>query len=74
MALQASSGLIIVRSIVRLVEFIQGFDGYIISHEVFIYVFDALPMFLVTVAFCIGSYYGDVFELIFECGKAARLT
>ncbi len=44
-ALYATSLLIFVRSIVRVIEFIQGFDGYIISHEVFVYVFDAVLMF-----------------------------
>lgn len=49
-SLYAVSILIFVRSIVRVVEFIQGFDGYIYSHEVFLYVFDATMMF---VAMCI---------------------
>ncbi|KAK4506630.1 hypothetical protein PRZ48_000362 [Zasmidium cellare] len=44
--LYAVSILIFVRSIVRVVEFIQGFDGYIYSHEVFLYVFDAAMMFV----------------------------
>lgn len=39
------SVMIFVRSIVRVVEFIQGFDGYIISIEWYLYVFDALVMF-----------------------------
>jgi hypothetical protein len=48
-ALYVISILIFVRSIVRVVEFLQGFHGYVISHEVFIFVFDALPMFTVMV-------------------------
>ncbi|KAF2173032.1 hypothetical protein M409DRAFT_16982 [Zasmidium cellare ATCC 36951] len=44
--LYAVSILIFVRSIVRVVEFIQGFEGYIYSHEVFLYVFDATMMFI----------------------------
>jgi hypothetical protein len=28
----------------RVVEFGQGFDGYLASHEVFFYVLEALPM------------------------------
>lgn len=43
-ALYAVSVLIFVRSIVRVVEFLQGFDGYIASNEVFLYVFDAVLM------------------------------
>ncbi|CAI4056215.1 RTA1 domain-containing protein SKDI_02G4060 [Saccharomyces kudriavzevii IFO 1802] len=62
-----SSVLILVRSIVRVVEFIQGFDGFIISHEYFIYVFDAVPMLLVIIAFSVGSFFGNVFDVIAEC-------
>lgn len=38
--------LIFVRSIVRVVEYVQGNDGYIMSHEAFLYVFDATVMWL----------------------------
>jgi SNF family Na+-dependent transporter len=41
--------LIFVRSIVRVAEFVQGFEGYIISHEWYIYVFDALLMWIACV-------------------------
>lgn len=37
-----SSLLIIVRCVVRLIEFIQGFNGFLITHEVFIYTCDGL--------------------------------
>ncbi|KAL3455230.1 RTA1 like protein [Aspergillus heterothallicus] len=43
--LYAASLLILVRSIFRLVEYVQGNDGYLISHEVFMYVFDSALMF-----------------------------
>ncbi|KAI0466138.1 RTA1-domain-containing protein [Xylaria cf. heliscus] len=39
--------LILVRSIVRAIEYLQGDGGYVMSHEAFIYVFDAAPMWLV---------------------------
>ncbi|CAI4875926.1 CHS_3a_G0024980.mRNA.1.CDS.1 [Saccharomyces cerevisiae] len=45
-----------VRSIVRLVEFVEGYDGFIISHEYFIYVFDAVPMLLAAIVFIVGSF------------------
>lgn len=32
---------------------IAGNDGYLISHEVFLYIFDALLMFLVMVIFAV---------------------
>jgi hypothetical protein len=41
--------LILIRSVYRVIEFIQGDNGYVISHEVFLYVFDALMMFLVMI-------------------------
>lgn len=37
--------LIFVRSIVRVVEYLQGYDGYIITHEAFLYIFDGVVMF-----------------------------
>lgn len=37
--------LIMVRSVFRLIEYAQGNDGYLMSHEVFMYLFDSLLMF-----------------------------
>ncbi|KAH6656900.1 putative RTA1 domain protein [Truncatella angustata] len=45
--------LTIVRSVVRAVEYLQGEDGFVISHEVFIYVFDAFLMWSVMLLFLI---------------------
>lgn len=41
--------LILIRSVVRGIEYIQGFDGYIMVHEAFLYAFDAVPMFFAVV-------------------------
>lgn len=38
--------LVIVRSVFRLVEYIQGNHGYLISHEIYLYVFDGVSMCL----------------------------
>ncbi|KAK5163947.1 uncharacterized protein LTR77_010343 [Saxophila tyrrhenica] len=43
------SALIFIRSIIRVVEYVQGEDGYIMTHEVFIYVCDAALMFAAVV-------------------------
>lgn len=51
MALFIASLLIMVRSIFRVVEYLQGFDGYLLRHETYLYIFDALLMFLVMVLF-----------------------
>lgn len=37
-------GAMMVRSLVRGIEYLQGEGGYIISHEAFVYALDALPM------------------------------
>lgn len=49
-SLYVVSMLILVRSVVRGIEFIQGYDGYIMTHEAFLYGFDAVLMFLAVVA------------------------
>jgi hypothetical protein len=43
-ALYGASLLILVRSIFRLIEYAQGNDGFLISHELFLYVFDSVLM------------------------------
>ncbi|KAJ5673434.1 hypothetical protein N7507_002561 [Penicillium longicatenatum] len=48
-ALYTASVLILIRSVYRVIEFAEGNNGYVISHEVFLYVFDATMMFLVMV-------------------------
>ncbi|KAH8588744.1 RTA1 like protein-domain-containing protein [Bisporella sp. PMI_857] len=46
-ALYAANALIMLRSIFRVVEYIQGREGYLQSKEVFLYIFDAVLMFAV---------------------------
>lgn len=50
-ALYIGSMLIMVRSVFRAVEYLQGFDGYLLRHEIYLYIFDATLMFLVMVLF-----------------------
>lgn len=59
----ATSLLIMVRSIFRVVEYLQGFNGYILRHEAFLYVFDGTLMFLVLVIF-IAVHPGEVNALL----------
>lgn len=49
--LYATSGLILVRSAFRVVEYIMGNNGFLLRREVFLYVFDALLMFAVMALF-----------------------
>ncbi|KAM0084705.1 hypothetical protein ACKRZS_003053 [Fusarium odoratissimum] len=51
--IEAVTIIMIIRSIVRAVEYLQGQGGFVISHEVFIYLFDASLMFLVMLLFLI---------------------
>ncbi|KAJ5201504.1 RTA-like protein [Penicillium cinerascens] len=52
-ALHTSSILVLVRSVVRVVEYIEGTDGFLMSNEVFIYVFDGLLVFVLMVIFVV---------------------
>lgn len=49
--LEVGSVLIFIRSVYRVIEYGQGFDGYLVSHEAYLYLFDALMMFLVQILF-----------------------
>lgn len=49
--LHTVSILILVRSIFRVVEYIQGQSGYSLKHEWTLYIFDSVPMLIVTVVF-----------------------
>lgn len=50
-ALYLGSFLIMVRSVFRAVEYLQGFNGYLLRHEAYLYLFDAVLMFLVMILF-----------------------
>jgi hypothetical protein len=50
-ALYVASTLISIRCLFRVIEFAMGFDGYLQSHEVYFYVFDALPMAVTMIIF-----------------------
>ncbi|KAG9197703.1 hypothetical protein G6514_001130 [Epicoccum nigrum] len=51
LALYASSALILVRSVFRVIEYLMGNAGYLLRHEVFLYVFDAVLMLAVMIIF-----------------------
>jgi hypothetical protein len=46
-ALYICSALILLRNLVRLIEYLEGYDGWVITHEVMLYIFDSLPMLMV---------------------------
>jgi hypothetical protein len=51
LALYASSALILVRSVFRVIEYLMGNAGYLLRHEVFLYLFDAVLMLAVMIIF-----------------------
>lgn len=51
--LYITSAIILVRSIFRVVEYLQGNAGYLISHEIFLYIFDALLMAITMAIFVV---------------------
>lgn len=53
------SAIILVRSIFRVVEYLQGNRGFLISHEIFLYMFDALLMAAVMAIFLL-HYVDDL--------------
>lgn len=57
--LYVTSAIILVRSIFRVVEYLQGNSGYLISHEIFLYIFDALLM-AITMAIFVVWYVEDL--------------
>ncbi|KAL4906983.1 hypothetical protein BDW74DRAFT_131154 [Aspergillus multicolor] len=61
--------LILVRSVFRMVEFIDGYGGYIMTHEVFIYIFDAVLMVIVM---GVLNFWHPAFVL--SDGKKGRLA
>ena len=51
--LYLTSFIILVRSIFRVIEYLQGNGGYLISHEIYLYIFDTLLMAIVMGVFAV---------------------
>ncbi|KAH9204911.1 hypothetical protein DL95DRAFT_318553, partial [Leptodontidium sp. 2 PMI_412] len=49
--LYVASMLIMIQSVFRVVEYLQGFAACLLSHEVYLYIFDFTLMFCVMVMF-----------------------
>lgn len=58
-----TSGLILIRSIVRTIEFKQGDNGFITDHEWCLYVFDSALMFTVGLIFLVSLPFFGLFQL-----------
>lgn len=66
-SLYITSILIFVRSVVRVAEYLEGYTGYLLTHEAFIYVFDALPMLAVMV--CMHYFHPSEINCLLDRGK-----
>jgi hypothetical protein len=70
LTLYAASAFILVRSIFRVIEYLQGNNGYLLRNEFWLYIFDAVLMLAVMVIFNV-VHPGEVKALLVG-GKAAR--
>lgn len=59
--LYVASILVLVRNLVRIIEYKQGAEGAILGSEVYLYIFDAVPMFAVVLLYII-VYPGRVIK------------
>lgn len=61
--LYITNSLILLRSVFRVIEYAMGNNGYLLRHEVFLYIFDAVPMLAVMV-FYVWKYPSEITELL----------
>lgn len=70
--LYIASGLIMIRSVFRVVEYLQGNNGFLLRHEYFLYIFDAVLMLVVMCLFN-WSHPAEVTDM-YQKRLAARET
>ena len=63
--LYLTCGIILVRSVFRVVEYLMGNSGWILSHEYMLYTFDTILMSSVVVIFL----WRNAGKLFLDCGK-----
>ncbi|KAF2199239.1 RTA1-domain-containing protein [Delitschia confertaspora ATCC 74209] len=71
--LYGTSVLILIRSVFRVIEYIQGNNGYLLRSEVFLYVFDAVLMLAVMVSLN-GVHPGEIAALLREKSERGSLV
>ncbi|RDL38645.1 Uncharacterized protein BP5553_02985 [Venustampulla echinocandica] len=71
--LYTTSGIILVRSIFRVVEYLMGNNGFILRHEVMLYIFDSILMIAV-VALFIWRHPGTLFLTSSKRGSWGRTS
>lgn len=65
-----SSVLVMIRSVFRVVEYVQGQNGYLLTHEIYLYIFDASLMFVAVVVFNI--FHPTQLTSIMNAGRAIK--
>ena len=70
LVLYLTSILILERSVFRIIEYVQGNDGYILRHEAFLYTFDGVLMLGLVVLFNV-VHPSEIYALL-KGGKASR--
>ena len=70
-----ASVLVMVRSTFRVIEYIGGNAGYLLTHEVFLYIFDAMLMVFVMVSFNLihPSQVTDAYQKRLDGGQALEI-
>ncbi|KAK9312500.1 RTA1 like protein-domain-containing protein [Lipomyces starkeyi] len=63
--LYAASIFILIRSVFRVIEYSEGNDGFLLQHEYFLYVFDAVLMWSVMILFLL-AHPGEITRLLVE--------
>lgn len=61
--LYVTNGLIMFRSVFRVIEYAMGNNGYLLRNEVFLYVFDSVPMLAVMTAYS-WKYPSEISEVL----------
>jgi len=69
-ALYAAGVLILIRSVFRVAEFIQGNDGFILGHEWFLYIFDSVLMLGVMLIF--NAVHPSEVKALLHGGRMSR--
>ncbi|KAF3931068.1 hypothetical protein ABW20_dc0105688 [Dactylellina cionopaga] len=62
LTMYSANGLILIRSIFRVAEYIMPHDGPLLAHEYWLYIFDATLMLIVTALYLVVKPYGDLFD------------
>ncbi|KAH8593539.1 RTA1 like protein-domain-containing protein [Bisporella sp. PMI_857] len=72
LVLYFASILIMIRSIFRIAEYVMGSDGFLLSHEIYLYIFDATLMFITMLVFNLWHPSRVVSKRLLKYGTQTR--